>query len=125
LSGTKYIARTEILFTRVDPHIFFDRKLNQNENYNKMIVLYKQTWDCEANNEKDNFVDTYFQALKIQRSAFTGPLAKDHIKKVPRMLWLKIFQLLDLNSTCSVMCVNKSFYGFYYLIFIYLIFNFI
>lgn len=58
------------MFRRVDAHNIADKDAYESdENYLRTVKLYTQSYDFERRHDATGFVDTYLQALELQRAA--------------------------------------------------------
>jgi hypothetical protein len=114
ISGTKYIARTEIMFCRIDTDMLPDPlAYRKDENYFRARTLHVKSHENEQAGDIQGCTDTYLEALQLQLQAQqsigsdTRSLA---LWPVPFEILLHIFSYLNAKDLTVCMQVCKDWY---------------
>ena len=119
--GTKYIMRTELMFTRVNtnhlvsftPFQSLSRGYQMKPTYIETVKLYKQAEIALESGDRQKFVTSYLRALELQRQeqASVCPTLKNlHDQSLPLVCYLHIFSFVRAAELTRYLLVSKNWY---------------
>ncbi|KAL6059672.1 Fe2OG dioxygenase domain-containing protein [Balamuthia mandrillaris] len=116
--GVKYIVRTEVMFRRVDTaYIPLRQRKNyaQDQNYLQTLRLYRQSMRKEAEGDRQGFIDSYLEALRLQcqQQRSVGRDAEElsfEGQLLPFEIYVHIFSFLDEKEVTRLLTVCKDWY---------------
>uniref|UniRef100_A0A6B2L1V9 F-box domain-containing protein n=1 Tax=Arcella intermedia TaxID=1963864 RepID=A0A6B2L1V9_9EUKA len=110
--GVKYIARTEVIFEKIDSNMLVNPlEYATDPKYLKFLTIYKASHEEYHKGNPGKFMDLYYEALKMQVEAMRKSIPK-HLPLTkttfPEEIWLIILKELSYEQLLILMSVSKG-----------------